>query len=189
VAVLSNTEIIRALDEGRLVIEPRPMPEPGDGGDTPYDTVSVDLRLAGEIRVLSHDERSGIAFAPTEMSNMSATLKKLYRAETISPGYPRELKPGEFILGSTMERVALPAVENCLAARVEGRSSLARQGLIVHFTAPTIHTGFNGTIILEMINWGKLPIMLTPGMRICQLIVETVVGAPSTDKVSQFQNQ
>ena len=188
-AVLSNTEIIRALDEERLVIEPRPMPEPGGGGDTPYDTVSVDLRLAAEIRVPSHDENSGIAFAPDEKSNRSTTLKKLYRAETISPGYPRKLKPGEFILGSTMERIALPVAANCLAARIDGRSSLARQGLIMHFTAPTIHTGFNGAITLGMINWGKLPIMLSPGMRICQLIMETVEGMPSTDKVSQFQNQ
>jgi len=188
VAVLSNIEIIRALNEGRLVIDPRPMPEPGDG-DTPYNAISVDLRLADEIRVPSHDGKSGIAFAPDEKSNISTTLKKLYQPEPIRPGHPRELKPGEFIVGSTMERITLPAIENCLAARVEGRSSLARQGLIVHFTAPTIHTGFNGTITLEMINWGKLPIMLNPGMRICQLIVETVAGMPSTNKVSQFQNQ
>jgi len=187
-AVLSNTEIIRALEEERLVIDPPPMPEPGDG-DTPYNAVSVDLRLADEIRVPSHDGESGIAFVPDEKSNISTTLKNLYRPEPISPGHPRRLNPGEFILGSTMERVTLPAVENCLAARVEGRSSLARQGLIVHFTAPTIHTGFNGTITLEIINWGKLPIMLTPGMRICQLIIETVEGIPSMDKVSQFQNQ
>lgn len=74
-------------------------------------------------------------------------------------------------------------------ARVEGRSSLARQGLIVHFTAPTIHTDFNGTITLEMINLGKMPLILTPGMRICQLIIESVIGVPTPVGLSQFQNQ
>jgi dCTP deaminase len=75
-----------------------------------------------------------------------------------------------------------------LAARVEGKSSLARCGLLVHFTAPTIHAGFEGTITLEMINLGAYPILLYPGMEISQLIVEQVVGTPRA-AASQFQSQ
>jgi dCTP deaminase len=75
-----------------------------------------------------------------------------------------------------------------LAARVEGKSSFARCGLIVHFTAPTIHAGFDGRITLEMINLGEYPIMLYPGMTVCQLIVEEVKGTP-LHQASQFQGQ
>jgi len=185
-AVLSNTEIIRALDEGRLVIEPRPEPGPGHDG-TPFDSVSVDLRLAPEIYVPI--DGMNIAFDAGKKIGVGKTLRTVYKAETIAGGQTKTLESGEFILGRTMETVKLPAVENCLAARIEGRSSLARQGLIVHFTAPTIHTDFSGQITLEMINLGKIPIILTPGMGICQLIVETVVGMPTQTRVSQFQDQ
>jgi len=91
------------------------------------------------------------------------------------------------ILGRTIERVALP-IEGRLAARIEGRSSYARTGLVVHFTAPTIHAGFAGTITLEMINLGPISLTLTPGMRLCQLIVETVDG-PIENGESQFRGQ
>jgi dCTP deaminase len=75
-----------------------------------------------------------------------------------------------------------------LAARVEGKSSYARCGLLVHFTAPTIHAGYAGTITLELINFGPIPIALYPGAPICQLIIEQVHGIPFRND-SQFQNQ
>jgi dCTP deaminase len=75
-----------------------------------------------------------------------------------------------------------------LAARVEGRSSYARCGLLVHFTAPTIHAGIDGTITLELINLGSLDIMLYPGMPICQLILEKLDAKPFANE-SQFQGQ
>jgi dCTP deaminase len=86
--------------------------------------------------------------------------------------------------------VALPIRENGdnLAARVEGKSSYARCGLLVHFTAPTIHAGFSGTITLELYNLGPVNISLYPGAPICQLIVEVVLGVPFRND-SQFQNQ
>jgi dCTP deaminase len=91
-----------------------------------------------------------------------------------------------------MERVELPILDGddipCLAARVEGRSSYARCGLLIHFTAPTIHAGFAGTITLELLNFGPVPISLYPGEPICQLIVEKVDGKPFHN-ASQFQNQ
>ncbi len=82
-----------------------------------------------------------------------------------------------------------PSAERpCYAARIEGRSSFARVGLLVHFTAPTIHAGFDGTIALEMINLAEYPISLFPAMEICQLIVEDVQPMPCT-KPSEFQGQ
>jgi dCTP deaminase len=76
-----------------------------------------------------------------------------------------------------------------LAARVEGKSSLARLGLGVHITAPTIHAGFEGQIRLELINHGRLPITVKPGMRICQLIFEQTLGTPQRGYHGQFSGQ
>jgi dCTP deaminase len=98
------------------------------------------------------------------------------------------IKPGAFILAMTAERVTLPKSSR-LAARVEGRSSLARIGLAVHVTAPTIHADWDGHIALEIVNHGPFKICLRPGLVICQLIIEQVHGTPSTDLVSQFQRQ
>jgi dCTP deaminase len=110
--------------------------------------------------------------------------------QTITDDQPFVLKPGKLVLGRTFERVALPIRENSdnLAARVEGKSSYARCGLLVHFTAPTIHAGFSGTITLELYNLGPANIALYPGAPICQLIVEVVLGVPFRND-SQFQNQ
>jgi dCTP deaminase len=109
----------------------------------------------------------------------------------IDDDQPYSLRYGRFVLASTHERVAFPLdppAEPILAARVEGKSSLARCGLLVHFTAPTIHAGFSGHITLEMINLGPADILLTPGMFICQLILEEVRGRP-TGAPNQFMNQ
>jgi len=76
----------------------------------------------------------------------------------------------------------------CYAARVEGKSSFARIGLLIHFTAPTIHAGFSGTITLELMNFGKNPIMLYRRMYVCQLIFEKVCGEVIFSP-SQFQGQ
>ena len=82
----------------------------------------------------------------------------------------------------------MPAGQTSLAARVEGKSSYARCGVLVHFTAPTIHAGFAGTITLELANLGPLPVMLYPNAPICQLVVEEVLGTPFRND-SQFQHQ
>jgi dCTP deaminase len=75
-----------------------------------------------------------------------------------------------------------------LAGRIEGKSSFARLGLLVHFTAPTIHNSFDGVITLEIMNFGVYPIALTLDRPICQLLVEEVVGDPD-EYMSQFQGQ
>lgn len=176
--ILSDAAITEALDTGRLVIDPEPAPRSAPGvAETPFNASSVDLQLGGSI--MKPREGLSVALDPGRGS-ASNTLHTLYEPERISQtGYV--LHPREFVLASTAERVELPlgdSLQPSLAARVEGRSSLARYGLLVHFTAPTIHAGFAGTITLEMINLGPSPIVLRQGMRICQLIVEEVAGIP-----------
>lgn len=186
--ILSNVAIHDALDRGLLRIIPEPQPrQPTAGRECPYQTSSVDLRLGGEIAFfkeglpLNIDLRRG-SFADLFGPN-SVTRQ-------ITDEQPYSLAPGKLVLGKTLERVELPVAEEsvCLAARVEGKSSYARCGLLVHFTAPTIHAGFAGTITLELINLGPIPILLFPGSPICQLIVEQVQGMPFRND-SQFQNQ
>lgn len=187
--ILSNVEIHRALDEKRLVIDPEPQPRfPGaDGIDCPFQTSAVDLRLGKEIAYfqgpLPFDvnlRRGGFAalFGPHSSS------------QVITDERPFSLAPGRLVLGRTLERVDLPITDDgeCLAARIEGKSSYARCGLLVHFTAPTIHSGFSGTITLELYNMGPANIALYPGIPICQLIVERVQGKPFRND-SQFQGQ
>lgn len=187
--ILSNAQIQRALDDGRLILDPEPLPRIPDesGPECPYQTSAVDLRLGREISYfnpglpLNVDLRQG-GFARLFGSNS--------KSESITEERPFVLEPGRLVLGKTLERVELPILLDgeCLAARVEGKSSYARCGLLVHFTAPTIHAGFSGTITLELYNLGPFHISLFPGAPICQLIVETVRGLPFRND-SQFQGQ
>src|SRR5439155_18013455 len=104
---------------------------------------------------------------------------------------PFPLAPNRFVLALTREVVGLPVPsegETCLAARIEGKSSRARCGVLVHFTAPTVHPGWNGRLTLEMINLGPVPFLLRPGMPIAQLIIEQVKGLPFANR-SQFHGQ
>ena len=93
---------------------------------------------------------------------------RLARSEII-----REINAGTLTLGYTRERVTLP---QHLGGRVEGRSSIARIGLFVHVSAPTIHPGFDNHIMLEFYNAGPLPIRVRAGDHICQLVLERVEG-------------
>jgi dCTP deaminase len=100
------------------------------------------------------------------------------------------LEPGKFLLAQTLEAVTLPIDKGppYLAARIEGKSSRARCGLLVHFTAPTVHPGWSGPLTLEIINLGEAKLNLHFGMPIAQLIIEQVAGE-IFQNLSQFQNQ
>jgi dCTP deaminase len=182
VGILSDRAILAALDSGRLRIEPRPAPGPG-ATDSPFSTCSIDLRLSSTL----HIPRQGLQLGIDVRGRITPTLDALYEQRKIPPeGFL--LRPNQFVLARTMEEVSLPLSEPCLTARVEGRSSFARAGLLVHFTAPTIHAGFEGRIALEMINLGEFSLVLRTGSPICQLIIETVEGVP-IGRDSQFQGQ
>ena len=194
--ILSNTAMFEALDDGRLVIDPEPPRESGDLRGSPYSTTAVDLHL-GTLLAVPRDAPHAVIDLGRPGS-VGATLDAVTgQFEIDDSGYELEPGPEHFILGQTLEVVRLPLPEDlgggaaakpALAARVEGKSSRARFGLLVHFTAPTIHAGWDGRITLEMMCLGRMPLKLYPGLPICQLIVEEVSGQPAR-RVSQFQDQ
>jgi dCTP deaminase len=148
--ILSDRTIRAALASGRLGIEPL---------DTEaVQPSSVDVRLAGDFRVFANHRH--LAIDPREVQpDLTDIVQK-------SDGEAFVLHPGEFVLGSTLERITLP---DDLVARLEGKSSLARLGLVVHSTAGFIDAGFDGDVTLELSNVATLPILLHPGMRVAQL--------------------
>src|SRR5690606_10117773 len=119
---------------------------------------SVDVRLDRFFRVFLNHTMPVI--------DVKQNLEELTRLVEIDDGGSFILHPGEFVLGSTLERVALP---DDLVARVEGKSSLGRLGLLIHSTAGFIDAGFDGHITLELSNVASLPITLYPGMKIGQV--------------------
>jgi dCTP deaminase len=193
--ILANIEIYKALDAGRIVIVPEPLPrlnEPGQ--ESPFDTHSVDVRLSPNLSIPQAGTYSFDLDGPSEGLRFSEFVARVSGKHVIGDnGYA--LAPSKFVLGRTVEKLSLPIkhAQNvsegvCYAARFEGKSSRARTGLLVHFTAPTIHPGFEGTITLEIINLGPVPFLLRPNMPIGQLIFEEVRGLP-IEKASQFQGQ
>jgi len=188
--ILSNVSIHDALDKGWLKIDPEPAPRHKiDGGPKcPFQTSAVDLRLGPEIAYF----KEGIpAQIDLRKGDFNAMFGPLSETRQLTEDQPFVLRPRKLVLGKTLERVSFPLQPQgavSLAARVEGKSSYARCGLLVHFTAPTIHAEFAGTITLELINLGPLDIALYPNMPICQLIIEQVHGVPFSNQ-SQFQGQ
>lgn len=189
--ILCNTQVHAALDDGRLVISPEPTPRllSVGGPHCPYDTHTVDLKLFNEIAVPNPDLPITIDLArPGKVFNLLDANSDTF---TLTEQQGFTLQPNTFVLGRTLEEVILPykvGCETCLAARIEGKSSRARVGLLIHFTAPTVHPGWKGPLVLEMINLGPWPILLTKDMYIAQLIVEEVRGCPNANQ-SDFQNQ
>ena len=188
--ILSNVELFAALDDRRLVIEPEPSPRIPtiDEPDCPFDTHSVDLRLGHGISV---PEPGQFVYDLTQPGRIADTIALHSKGIAITSERPYILKPQRFVLGTTLERISLPIDperETCLAARIEGKSSRARFGILVHFTAPTVHPGYEGNLTLEMINLGPADFALVPGMHIAQLIVEEVRGIPA-QKPGEFQGQ
>jgi dCTP deaminase len=186
--ILSNAAIHEALDRGLLKITPEPAPRTPslEQPDCPYNTSSVDLRLGSRLAIpktgsYSYDLRKG---------GIAQFLADNSEHIELDERRPYVLDLNQFVLGQTLEQIELPLDkgEPVLAARIEGRSSFARCGLLVHFTAPTVHAGFRGTLTLEMRNLGPASIVLFSGMPICQLIIEQVMGVPVANP-SQFQGQ
>jgi dCTP deaminase len=186
--ILSNVRIQQALDDGDIVLSPEPRRKPTrDDPSCAYDPSSVNLRLSENISI----PQEGKPFTfDLRRGGLAPFLAEICEHKKIDREGGYSLQPKKFILGRTIERVQLLIKEGrpVFAARVEGRSSLARCGLLVHFTAPTVHAGYDGTLTLEMINLGCYPITLYPEMEVCQLIFEMVEGTP-VESPSQFQGQ
>jgi dCTP deaminase len=147
--LLSDRDILAELDKGRVVLEPfdPDMVQPS----------SIDLRLDRLFRVFENHRYPHIDPAEDQ--------PELTRLVEPADDEPFILHPGEFVLGSTYEVVTLP---DDIAARLEGKSSLGRLGLLTHSTAGFIDPGFSGHVTLELSNVATLPIKLWPGMKIGQ---------------------
>lgn len=187
--ILSNIEIQKAMDEGRLVIKPEPQPRKKGIGVKycPYDTHSVDLRLGSEITIPKPSTYAYDFLAPGSIADLIA---KNSRKHTLEEDRPYHLGKNKFILAQTLETIELPIEKGppYLGARIEGKSSRSRCGLLVHFTAPTVHPEWSGQLTLEIINLGERPFLLHSQMPIAQLIIEEVKGEIETNR-SQFHGQ
>jgi dCTP deaminase len=148
--ILSDVSIRKALAEGRIVIEPT--------SDDAIQPSSVDLRVDRLFRVFRNHTEPYI--------DPKKPLEDLTELVEIPEGESFVLHPGEFVLGSTLERVALP---DDLVARLEGKSSLGRLGLLIHSTAGFVDAGWDGHLTLELSNVANLPIAIYPGMKIGQI--------------------
>lgn len=148
--VLSDHTIKEELEKGRIVIEPL---DPAD-----IQPASVDLRLDRQILVFSNSRRPHIDVR-MGMDDLTETVR-------IDDEIPFILHPGEFVLGSTLEHIELP---DDLVARLEGKSSLGRIGLVIHSTAGFVDPGWKGHLTLELSNLARLPITLYYGMKIGQI--------------------
>jgi dCTP deaminase len=187
--ILSNAGIRQCLDSGEIEIDPRP-------GLDQYTTSAVDLFLGSEFHVWNPDTLQvpgAQVVLDLAQQNFPLTARAYLKTLTPAPDgsiiFPPFREVPAHMLAITRERVHFKKTSR-LAARVEGRSSLARLGLMVHITAPTIHSGFRGAITLEMVNLGPFHLKLVPQKtRICQLIVERLESDPSGDIVTGFQNQ
>lgn len=147
---LSDRTIREELAAGRIVIEPL-----ADGAVQP---ASVDLRLDRSILVFRNNRVPYI--------DLRSTNERLTEEVVIGDDDPFMLHPGEFVLGSTLERVEVPAD---LVARLEGKSSLGRVGLLIHSTAGYVDPGWKGRLTLELSNVSNLPITLYHRMKIGQI--------------------
>jgi len=147
--LLSDRDIRAEIDAGRVVIDPfdPDMIQPS----------SVDVRLARYFRLFDNHRYPHI--------DPSVPQEDLTQPFECNPDEPLVLHPGEFVLGSSYERIGLP---DDIAARLEGKSSLGRLGLLTHSTAGFIDPGFQGHVTLELSNVSTLPILLWPGMKIGQ---------------------
>lgn len=178
--ILTDREIQKLIKTRLISIEPRP---PLDA----YDSTAVNLTLDPVIRVFR--VTSGLIVDPGAPGYKAKDLIESATDPVSIGDQGWDLPCGKLVLGWTRERVDFSNIKSKVAARVEGKSGLARIGLGVHVTAPTIHALFPGTIQLELINHGPLSIKLRAGMAICQLIIETIKGTPSNAHKSQFAGQ
>jgi dCTP deaminase len=147
---MSDRDIRASIEAGQIGLEPLDM--------SLLQPSSFDVRIDRFFRLFDNHKYAFID--PAEQQD------DLTRFVEVAPDEPFILHPGEFVLGSTYEFVKLP---DNVAARLEGKSSLGRLGLVTHSTAGFVDPGFNGHVTLELSNMATLPIKLWPGMKIGQL--------------------
>jgi len=164
--VLTREEILKEIRQGTIEIEPFEENQVGPG--------SVDLHLGREFRVFKKLRNACVV----EDSISVEALTELEAEESFT------LMPGETVLGITHERIKLP---DSICGWLEGRSRFARMGLVIHMTASFVQPGINNRQVLEIGNLAPFPLVLKPGVRICQIILERTEGRASYQ--GKFRNQ
>ena len=155
--ILSDRDLLAEINKGSIIIEP-------------FDPAcvqpsSIDVKVSNLFRVFRNHSAAVL--------DVKKDLTDLMELVEVPEGEAFMLHPGECALGSTRERVGVP---NNLVARVEGKSSLGRLGLVIHSTAGFIDAGFDGHVTLELANLANLPITLYPGMKIGQISFITMTS-------------
>jgi dCTP deaminase len=192
--ILCDREIRAALGRHAIRITPDPTLD-----TSLWSSTALDLNLGSQISFWDLTRLGSLdCFSPADPDHDLVDLISRFMQTLVIPDTGVRLDPGSFFLGWTLQAVQLPH-RSRIAARVEGKSSLARLGMGVHVTAPTIHAGFGyadrhpdwvgNPIQLEIWNTGPKPITLKPGMKICQLIFEWVDGTPEQGYQGQFHVQ
>jgi dCTP deaminase len=164
--VLTREEILKEIRQGTIEIEPFDESQVGPG--------SIDLHLGREFRVFKKLRNACVV----EDSISVEALTELEAEESFT------LMPGETVLGITQERIKLP---DSICGWLEGRSRFARMGLVIHMTASFVQPGVNNRQVLEIGNLAPFPLVLKPGVRICQVILERTEGKASYQ--GKFKNQ
>jgi dCTP deaminase len=149
-SVLSDATIRDLIESGRIVIDP--------WDPSMIQPASIDIRLGNSFRVF-HNHR-------IQSIDLAEPPGDLTEQVEIPDDGTFVIHPGEFVLGRTLELVEVP---DDIVVRIEGKSSLGRLGLVVHATAGFVDPGFKGTLTLEIANFNSVPIVLRPGLPICQL--------------------
>ena len=180
--IFSDLEIRVAIEQGRLNFEPE-IPRESDR----IGSSSVDLLLDSELLVYPPTPAVGIKVNPMQAGrSIRQVIQQLSSPETIKDGESYTLEPGRLIIGKTLEFMRFAPD---IAGRIEGRSSLARMGLAVHVTAPTVLAGWAGQLYLEIYNVGPFSIELEKNMPIAQLVLERTGVPPNNPYSGQFHGQ
>jgi dCTP deaminase len=157
--VLAREEILRLVDSGTVQVDPLREDQVGPG--------SIDLHLGNEFRVFKKLRNACVVEEGISLEELSDRVE-------VDDSFT--LMPGETVLGITRERIKLPAN---VCGWLEGRSRFARIGLVIHMTASFVQPGVNNRQVLEIGNLAPFPLVLKPGVRICQIILERTEGAAS----------
>jgi dCTP deaminase len=165
--VLARDEILRAIEAGTVGVHPFQPDQVGPG--------SIDLHLGSEFRVFRKLRSACVV-------DDQIALEELSERVEVEDSFI--LMPGETVLGITQERIRLPGG---MCGWLEGRSRFARMGLVIHMTASFVQPGVNNRQVLEIGNLAPFPLVLKPGVRICQLILERTEGEASY--AGRFMNQ
>lgn len=176
--ILSDRDIKKYLKDGKIKISPAP------DLAVQLGSCSIDFRLGDTFRLFEHSRYPYIdPYDPKFSGDVTREVKA-------QKGEPFILQPSDFVLATTMESFELP---DDLLARLEGRSSLGRLGIVVHSTASIFEPGWKGTIVMELGNMGRLAVALYPGMRICALTFEELTSAVEVPygkkKTAKYLNQ